>query len=129
MEFLARLFSHVPNKGQVLQRYYGWYSSRQRGMRRKANGDGEGVPLAMVDPEPEELRKAKRRWAQLLRHIFEIDPLACPRCGQEMRIVAFITDPNVIDGILDHLQRTQASRRGPRAPPRRWKSTASTASA
>ena len=74
LEFLARLTSHVPNKGQVLQRYYGWYSSRQRGMRRKANGDGEGVPLAMVDPEPEELRKAKRRWAQLLRHIFDLIP-------------------------------------------------------
>ncbi len=24
LEFLARVASHIPNKGQVLQRYYGW---------------------------------------------------------------------------------------------------------
>ena len=129
LEFLARLTSHIPNKGQVLQRYYGFYSSRQRGKRRKANGDAVEEPLAMVDPEPEALREAKRRWAELLRRIFEVDPLACPRCGKEMRIVAFITQPKVVDRILDHLRRTQASRRRQRAPPRRWKSAAGTTTA
>jgi len=129
LEFLARLTSHIPNKGQVLQRYYGFYSSRQRGKRRKANSDAAVEPLTMVEPEPEALRKAKRRWAELLRHIFEVDPLACPRCGEEMRIVAFITEPKVIDRILEHLRRTKSSRRRPRAPPRRWKSPASTISA
>jgi len=129
LEFLARLPSHIPDKGQVLQRYYGFYSSRQTAKRRKANGDAVGEPLEMVAPEPEALRKAKRRWANLLRCIFEVDPLMCPRCGQEMRIVAFITEPKVIDRILEHLRRTRATRRRPRAPPRRWKSAASTASA
>lgn len=28
LEFLARVVSHIPNKGQVLQRYYGWYANR-----------------------------------------------------------------------------------------------------
>ncbi len=36
LEFLARLTSHIPDKGQVLQRYYGFYASRVRGMRCKA---------------------------------------------------------------------------------------------
>ena len=40
LEFLARLTSHIPDKVQVLQRYYGFYSSRQRGTPRKANGAG-----------------------------------------------------------------------------------------
>ena len=129
LEFLARLTSHIPNKGQVLQRYYGFYSSRQRGKRRKANGDAAEEPLTMVEPEPEALRKAKRRWAELLRRILEVDPLVCPRCGDEMRIVAFITQPKVIDRILEHLRRTESSRRRPRAPPRRWKSATSTTTA
>ena len=128
LEFLARLTSHIPNKGQVLQRYYGFYSSRQRGKRRKANGDAVEEPLVMVDPKPEAIRKAKRRWAELLRRIFEVDPLVCPRCGDEMRIVALITEAKTIDRILDHLRRTQTSHRRQRAPPRRWKSAASTAS-
>ena len=81
------------------------------------------------DPEPEALSEARRRWAELLRRIFEVDPLACPRCGEQMRIVAFITEPQQIDGILEHLRRTAPTRRRPRAPPRRWKSSATTVSA
>jgi hypothetical protein len=129
LEFLAKLTSHIPNKGQVLQRYYGHYASRVRGMRRKAgNNDATATPV-MAEPEPEAVREAKRRWANLLRRIFEVDPLVCPRCGEEMRIVAFITEPKTIDKILEHLRRTQTSRRRQRAPPRRWSSAASTASA
>ena len=100
LEFLAKLTSHIPNKGQVLQRYYGWYSSRQRGTRRKANSYAEIELLVIVEPEPDAVREAKRRWAELLRRILEVDPLACPRCGEEMRIVSFITEPKTIDRIL-----------------------------
>jgi hypothetical protein len=121
--------SHIPNKGQVLQPYYGWYASRVRGMRRKATEAGEEHPSVCVDPAREALSEAGRRWAELLRRIFEVDPLACPRCGEEMRIVAFITEPQIIDRILDHLRRTAATRPRPRAPPRRWKSAVTTASA
>ncbi len=109
LEFLARLTSHIPDKGQVLQHYYGFYSSRQRAKRRMANCDGVEQPLELVDPEPEALRKAKRRWAELFRLISEVDPLACPRCGETMRVVAFNTEPKVIDRILDHLRRTRAT--------------------
>jgi len=129
LEFLARVVSHIPNKGQVLQRYYGWYASRVRGMRRKAAEAGDEHPIVCVDPEPEVLSEAALRWAELLRRIFEVDPLACPRCGEEMRIVAFVTEPRIIDRILDHLRPTAPTRPRPRAPPRRWKSSATTASA
>ena len=83
----------------------------------------------MVDPEPEALLEAKRRWAELLRRILEVEPLPCPRCGETMRIVAFITEPKVIDRILEHVRRTQTSRRRQRAPPSRWKSVTTTAPA
>jgi len=42
-----------------------------------------------------------------------LDPLRCPACGAEMRIVAFITQRAVIDRILDHLRRGRESARGP----------------
>ena len=57
--------------------------------------------------------------AELLRRIFEVDPLECPRCGQTMRIVAFITEPQVTDPILDHFRRTAVARGRFRAPPAR----------
>jgi len=48
----------------------------------------------------------KRRWAEPLRRIFEVDPLSCTNCGEEMRIVAFIAERRVIDRILAQLRRT-----------------------
>ena len=39
LEFLARLVTHIPDKGQVMQRYYGWYASRTRGAAA-ASGTG-----------------------------------------------------------------------------------------
>ena len=37
-------------------------------------------------------RAARYTWALLLARIHEVFPLVCPRCGGEMRIIAFITD-------------------------------------
>ncbi|MDD4270796.1 MAG: transposase [Thermoguttaceae bacterium] len=36
LEFLAEFTQHIPPKGSHLIRYYGWYSNKARGMRRKA---------------------------------------------------------------------------------------------
>ena len=53
----------------------------------------------------------------MIRRVYEIDPLVCPECGGEMRVVAFITDPPVIKKILDHLQeRARAGRAPPPSP-------------
>jgi hypothetical protein len=53
------------------------------------------------------LRAARFRWAELLRRIFEVDPLTCPRCQGLMRIVAVITEPAVITRILAHRVRAR----------------------
>ncbi len=45
------------------RRAYGFYSSRQRTTRCRAQGDCKEQPLEIVDPEPEAVREAKRRWA------------------------------------------------------------------
>ena len=38
----------------------------------------------------------------MIRKVFEVDPLVCPRCGTEMEVVAWITQPSVVDAILRH---------------------------
>ena len=78
LEFLARVVSHIPNKGQVLQRYYGWYANRTRGIRRRA-GAHEQPPAVEAESVPLSLPEARRRWAELLLRIFEVDPLRCSR--------------------------------------------------
>ena len=103
LEFLARVLVHIPDTGHVTTRYYGWYANRPRGTREKAApATADGPPTIVPAPRlaPTE---ASRRWAALLKQIFEVDPLACPSCHDAMRIVAFITQTSVIDQILTHL--------------------------
>ena len=38
-----------------------------------------------------------------MRRAFQLDVLACPRCGGRMRLIATIEDPRVIRQILAHL--------------------------
>jgi hypothetical protein len=47
---------------------------------------------------------AKDRLYLPIRRVFECNPLTCLRCGARVRIVAFLTDPRVIDEILRHLE-------------------------
>jgi len=42
-------------------------------------------------------------WAELLRRVFAIDVLVCPKCLGPMTVVAFLTDPKVVGKILAHL--------------------------
>jgi len=42
-------------------------------------------------------------WAKLLRRVFEIDLEHCPNCGGELKIIAAILEPPVIEKILTHL--------------------------
>ena len=49
-------------------------------------------------------REIRLRWAALLRRIYDVDPLRCPACGTQMRIISFILRPSVIDRILAHIR-------------------------
>ena len=39
LEWLAAMTSHVPNKGEQMVPYYGYYSNAARGKRKKAEKD------------------------------------------------------------------------------------------
>ena len=123
-EFLARVIMHIPEPRRHLVRYYGWYSNVSRGKRRRhdeaticvAPGDGEHIPTARADRDHSpEARALRRSWAQLIKRVYEVDPLMCPSCGGEMRIIAFIIDHDVVDAILRHL--AKAGAKSPRGPP------------
>ena len=52
--------------------------------------------------------------------MYEVDPLACPRCGATMRVIAVSEPPAVIQQILDQLGIAVLARpdRSPRLRPR-----------
>ena len=39
----------------------------------------------------------------MIKKIWEVDPLTCPRCGHDMKIISLINDPFVIERMLRHL--------------------------
>ena len=82
LEFITRVTSHIPDKGQVMIRYYGLYSNAHRGRKRKAENDSLHPPIIK-----EELPYVPRKgWAEMIRKVYEIDPLVCPECGGHMKI-------------------------------------------
>jgi hypothetical protein len=88
LEFIARVTSHIPDKGQVMVRYYGLYANAHRGKMRKAGYDPSHPPI-IAD---EERFVPSKGWAELIRKVYEVDPLLCPSCGGQMSIIAFIED-------------------------------------
>jgi hypothetical protein len=42
----------------------------------------------------------------MIRKVYEVDPMACPQCGGQMKVIAFLTDYAVVDRIIDHLKLT-----------------------
>ncbi len=42
-------------------------------------------------------------WAKLMARVGEEFPVACPGCGGDIRLIAFITDPGPIRKVLAHL--------------------------
>ena len=60
-------------------------------------------------------KELKKRRSHFIRKVYEIDPLTCPKCQGEMRIISFIDQPDVIKKILQHLGLWEESH----APPSR----------
>jgi len=117
-DFIAELTQHIPPKHKHLIRYYGLYSSRTKG---KASKDGslakfgynatpENKPDHASDSEMETVssKASKRSWARLIQKVYEVDPLICPKCGSEMKVIAIITDFQEVDKILNRLKRNHA---------------------
>jgi hypothetical protein len=68
------------------------------------NPDGRAPPAPRPPPASAAyVRPRHFPWADLLRRTFEIDILACPECGNRLRLVATIADRRVIQRILAHL--------------------------
>jgi len=100
LDFLAELSQHIPDTFEQTTRYFGLYSARTRGVREKS--EPEPVTLGVMLPE-DEPRRPSSSWARLIKKVYEVDPLLCPRCGEQMKIIAFIQQESEIKKICNNL--------------------------
>ncbi|MCU0612807.1 MAG: hypothetical protein MUE60_13595, partial [Candidatus Eisenbacteria bacterium] len=100
-----------PARWEVRIRYYGAASStaRRGAATQAAPSPSETTSSTFVTPR-------RRTWAKLIGRVFGSDPLRCKHCSGRLRIISFISDPEVIEEILRHLGRWH---QGPRGPPAR----------
>jgi len=128
LDWVHAITTQIPDPRQHMVRYRGAYANAARQLYRGGREDAGASTAApaprAAGPPPAEheeaasVRARRRSWARLLRRLYEVDPLVCPRCGNELKIVAVITDPVVIDRILEHRrQRNLRSPFEPRGPP------------
>jgi hypothetical protein len=110
-DFIARIIQPIPDKSFQLVRYYGWYSNKMRGQRLKQTDAG---PVEVSESEVMDVSAYKprpippKRWRELIQKVWEADPLLCPHCHKEMRIVALIDEAPIIERILRHLELWEA---------------------
>ena len=103
----------------------GWYSNRARGERAKREAEPGTLEATDVDvtdvSEYHPPRIPSKKWRELIKKVWEVDPLICQHCGAEMKLIALIDDDEVIEKILRHLELwpEQGGVASPsRAPPR-----------
>ena len=82
IDWLAQLTTHIP------------------GMRRQTDKEDD-VP-ALIDSDLS-VKEFRRNWARLIQKVYEIDPLVCPKCQGELRVISVIEDQAIIKKILQHL--------------------------
>jgi hypothetical protein len=73
----------------------------------KAQQSGGIEPVTTDESDTPYRKLCRMRWSALIKRVYEVDPLCCPKCGGTMAIVSFIEQEDqadVIERILKHCQ-------------------------
>jgi len=108
LDFIARLSVQVPDPYERLLVYYGLYSNasalrKQIPVEEGKKEEEESLEDSSDKPKHTGKLRSKKYWARLIEKIWLTDPLLCPSCGGECRVISFITQFSVIDKILKHI--------------------------
>ncbi len=108
VQFLRRLAAILPPPRQNQVRFHGIFASgaRDRAGLAALLPPSEAPAPAPTPAAPADVpapRARKLLWSQLLRRVFSEDVLVCPRCEGPMRLIAVLTDREIVGGILRHL--------------------------
>ncbi|MEA3278159.1 MAG: transposase [Pseudomonadota bacterium] len=112
LELIGRIAALVPPPRQHRHRYYGVLAPNaplRAAVTALAPEAAAAQPSPPVQTSGEESAEtlyrspARYPWAMLLARIYETFPLTCPKCGAEMRIIAFITLAVDVRAILEHI--------------------------
>jgi hypothetical protein len=58
---------------------------------------------------------APHGWAEMIRKVYEVDPMVCRQCGGKMKVIAFLTNYAVVNRIINRPELTFVAE-SPRRP-------------
>ncbi|MEQ9825895.1 MAG: transposase [Puniceicoccaceae bacterium] len=102
-DFIAALSEHIPPKSFQTIRYYGYYSNKSRGMRKKARTTCSTPPSndsKSASITSKNLSRRKRMWRTRIMDIWGYDPLLCPCCRGSMKVISTIQTLGAIRDVL-----------------------------
>ena len=89
---------------------------KKKGLKAQADTESPKDSVEIIDVSGYSPKKVtSRTWRECIKKIWS-DPLVCPKCQGEMRIIAFITQSKITQKILDHIGYEKEN--FSRAPPR-----------
>ena len=84
-DLIAAITKQIPDKRFQMVCYYGWYSNKMRGQRRKRAEEAQAKPACesaaieiIEHPALKPRRIPSRSWRELIKKVWEVDPLRCP---------------------------------------------------
>lgn len=75
-EFFKRLIIHIPDENFKTVRYYGIYSKKHKFHDKM---------IMLIKSQTHKLRNQLNSWRMSIIKDFDIDPLICPKCGNQMK--------------------------------------------
>jgi hypothetical protein len=120
IEFLEKLAAITPRPAVNLLVYHGVLAPRARWrspvVRYGRPAPDATAPAADASPRTASIPGAWT-WPALMRRVFDLDVLACPRCGGRLRVIATVQDPAVVRTLLAHVGRALSPEAPGPAPP------------
>ena len=104
LDFISRLVSLVPKPRVNLTRFHGVFTpnSEYRAVVTPAKR-GRGKTVKSLNDQTPAEKRASMTWAKRLKRVFDIDIETCIECSGDVKIIASIEDPVVIQKILAYL--------------------------
>jgi hypothetical protein len=116
LDFLSKLAALVPRPRHNLVRYHGVFAPNAKIRKLIVPKNNKRLVKKIEDKWDDKKHKkmntetvtregliAPLTWAQRLKRVFNID-IICPLCGGTMQIITDITEPDIIQKILDHIE-------------------------
>ena len=96
IDFLVRLVQHIQEPHFVMVRYFGLYSTSGLVSKPVAKAFAKGNLHMLYNPSQHNARLYHCHWRGALTRVFNVDPLICPYCHEQMSAIYYIINGHTV---------------------------------